>query len=182
VRKVDNENRLILKIQKRRSKHAADLLVRRYYQEIYVYLFRQLGNKDDAMDLAQDIFISALQTIDYYDHRKSTFRTWLYRIATNKVIDFRRKSRPTLLTLDEIEIPDPDDYTLRYQDSDLLKSVEEYVSEFDDSLQTIFRLHIFDDRSFKEIAEMTGMPEPTVKTKYYRLQKKIRKEFSSYET
>jgi len=159
---VDNENRLILKI--------------------YVYLFRQLGNKDDAMDLAQDIFISALQTIDYYDHRKSTFRTWLYRIATNKVIDFRRKSRPTLLTLDEIEIPDPDDYTLRYQDSDLLKSVEEYVSEFDDSLQTIFRLHIFDDRSFKEIAEMTGMPEPTVKTKYYRLQKKIRKEFSSYET
>ena len=93
------------------------------------------------MDLTQDIFISALQTIDYYDHHKSTFRTWLYRIATNKVIDFRRKSRPTILTLDEIEIPDPDDYTLKYQDSDLLRSVEEYVSGFDDSLQTIFRRH-----------------------------------------
>lgn len=174
---MDEENRLILKIQRYRSKRAADLLVRRYYQEIYVYVYRQTNRKEDALDLTQDIFISALQTIGYYDPAISTFRTWLYRIATNKVIDFRRKYKPVILSMDEIEMQDAIDYTLQFQSSQLLKEIEKYVSRFDDLSQMIFRLHIYDDQSFKEISETSGLSESTVKSKFYRLQKRIREEF-----
>lgn len=178
---MNDDNKLILKIQKRRSRHASDLLVRQYYREIYVYVFRQLGNKDDAMDLTQDIFISVLQTIDYYDQNKSTFRTWLYRISTNKVIDFRRKHKPVILSVDEIEIEDTTDFSLRIQQSQSLKLIDDYVSGFDDRTQMIFRLHIYDDQTFREIAEATDMPEASVKTRFYRLQKHIREEFGDYE-
>lgn len=176
---MDEESRLILKIQRHRSKRAADLLVRKYYQEIYVYVYRQTNRKEDALDLTQDIFISALQTIGYYDPVISTFRTWLYRIATNKIIDFRRKYKPVTLSMDEIEIQNTIDYTLQFQNSQLLKEIEKYVSRFDDISQLIFRLHIYDDQSFKEISEISGLSESTVKSKFYRLQKRIREEFGN---
>ena len=178
---MDEDTKTILKIQRYQSRRAADLLVRKYYQEIYVYIYCQIGKKADSLDLTQEIFISALQTIIYYDPEKSTFRTWLYRIATNKVIDFRRKYKPVILSVDEIEIEDTTDYTLQFRHSQLLKQIDDYVSGFDDKSQMIFRLHIYDDQTFKEIAEITEMPEASVKTKFYRLQKHIREEFKDYE-
>ena len=174
---MDPEIRLIRNIQRRRSRKAADLLVRNYYREIYVYVFRQLGNKEDAMDLTQDIFIAVLQSIDRFDSAKGSFRTWLYGIATHKVIDSRRREKPAWLSLDEAEIPDKTDYLEKLRDAELIRQIEEYVSGADETAQMIFRLHLFDEKSFREIAEITGLPEATVKTKYYRLQKKIREEF-----
>lgn len=178
---MDDESRLILKVQEKNSKKAADLLVRKYYKEIYVFVYRQVGNKEDSMDLTQEIFISMLKTIVYFDRSKSSFRTWLYRIATNKVIDHRRRYKPQLLSTDEIEIEDTTDYQTKFQQSEMIRRIEEYVCSFDDTSQQVFRLHIYDDRSFREIGESLSLPEATVKTKYYRLQKKIREEFGDNE-
>lgn len=178
---MDDEKRLILKIQKKSSRSAADTLVRKYYQEIYVYVYRQVGDREDSMDLTQEIFISALQTIQYYDPGKSSFRTWLYRIATNKVIDHRRRYKPELVSIEDQEIVDTEDRELQLHNSQLLKEIEDYVSGTDDQTQMIFRLHIYDERPFREIALSMNLSEATVKTKYYRLQNKIRKEFGEYE-
>lgn len=180
---VKDETGLIRKIQKNASRTAADLLVRKYYQEIYVYVYRQIGNREDAMDLTQEIFISVLSTIRYYDPKKSSFRTWLYRIATNKVIDHRRHNKPIWQSLEdmETEIADPRDAAVEFQNSQLLSDIEDFVSGADDSSQMIFRLHIYDDATFKDIAEVMNLSENTVKTKYYRLQNQIRKEFGDHE-
>ena len=174
---MDGEAGLIRKIQKSGSRRAADLLVRGYYEEIYVYVYRQLGNRDDAMDLTQEIFIAALQSIGSYDSKKSAFRTWIYAVATHKVIDRRRAEHLTLLPLDDDAAQEGLDELARLDNADLIRRIEAYVSGFDETVQTIFRLHIYDERSFREIAESLNMPEASVKTKYYRLQKKIREEF-----
>ena len=71
----------------RRSRQAAERLVERYYNEIYVFVYRQTGHKEDAMDLTQSIFLAILRALSTYDPKKAAFRTWLYRIAANKVID-----------------------------------------------------------------------------------------------
>lgn len=54
---------LIKKIQKKQDRRAADELIRLYYKEIYVYVFKQLSAKETAMDVTQEIFLSMLQTI-----------------------------------------------------------------------------------------------------------------------
>ena len=176
---MDGESGLIRRIQRYGSRKAADLLVRGYYEEIYVYVFRQTGNRDDAMDLTQEIFIAALQSIGGYDSKKSAFRTWLYAIATHKVIDRRRAERVTLLPLEDDTAQEAPDELARLDDAALLRRIEGYVSGFDEETQTVFRLHIYDERSFREIAESLNMPEASVKTKYYRLQKRIREEFGN---
>jgi RNA polymerase sigma-70 factor (ECF subfamily) len=162
---------------RRRNREAADMLVSTYYDEIYVYVCRQTGNRELALDLTQDIFISVLQSIDGYDRKKAAFRTWLYRIATNKIIDCRRKSTRVFLPIEDFELPDDRDLIMRTENQAFLSEIEEYISTLDNDTQKIFRLRVYGEHTFPEIAAITNQPEATVKTRYYRLTSRLRKEF-----
>ena len=94
---MEQEQRWIRRIQRQQSQKDADALVRKYYNEIYAYAYRQVGSRETALDLTQEIFISVLRSLQTYDPSRAAFRTWLYRVATNKVIDFRRRSVPPAL-------------------------------------------------------------------------------------
>lgn len=176
---MDQELKWIKRIQQRQSQKDADRLIRRYYDELYVYVYRQTGNKEDALDLTQEIFISVLRSMGTYRPEKASFRTWLYRIATNKIIDRRRKARPAVLDIENIEIPDEMDYLRKSEYSHLLAEIDAYVSRQDPVSERIFRLRLYQELSFSEIGRMLEMPEATVKTRFYRLCQKIRKEFAN---
>ena len=74
------EQKLIKRIKKKQNKEAANALISYYYKEVYAYVYRQTGNEELAKDLTQDIFIQILQKITIFDHKKASFRTWMYRI------------------------------------------------------------------------------------------------------
>ena len=77
-------------------------------------------------------------------------------------------------------MPDREDFSLQIQNRSQLSQIEEYVSGLDPLLQAVFRLRLYGERSFPEIAVALGEPEATVKTQYYRLLAKLRKEFDPY--
>lgn len=190
------ERRLIRKIKLFGSSKDADTLVRMYYDEIYYFVVRQINDRDAAYDLTQDIFISMLRSISSYREKLASFRTWLYRIAENKVIDFRRRSIRWTVSLDNIYdagtfVPydeasrssghafvDLTDYGDLLSNKQLLADIECYVSRSRTDIQQIFRLHIYGGQTFKEIALALQIPESSVKSKYYRLIDQIRKEFN----
>ncbi|MFC4305298.1 RNA polymerase sigma factor [Cohnella boryungensis] len=180
-----DELRLIKKIQRSGDRSAADELVQYYYDEIYGFVKKQVSNAGVALDLTQEIFISMLRTIGFYDVKRGAgFRTWLYRIATNKVVDWFR-SRAYHMTaktipLDEVEPIDETDFTQQFEDSDFTKKVCAFVGGTSPDTQKIFRLHIFGGYTFSEIAGIEGLPEGSVKSKYYRLINLLRKEFADY--
>ena len=87
---MQSDNHLIRKIKKKQNKEAAGLLIERYYREIYAYTYRQVACKELAMDLTQEIFILVLKGIRAFDEKKGSFRTWIYRIASNKITDYYR--------------------------------------------------------------------------------------------
>ena len=105
--KVLQEQLLISRV-KQRDRRAADKLIQRYYNEIYAYVFRQTGDKEPAMDLTQEIFLAVLQSIGRFDAKKASFRTWLYRIASHKTIDWFRGSSNQRsgkqISLDQIDV------------------------------------------------------------------------------
>lgn len=171
------EQKWIRRIKIFGSKKDADLLVHAYYDEIYRYVCKQLSNNNDTYDLTQEIFISMLHSIKTYKKDQASFRTWLYRIATNKIIDHRRKCSLKLISLDEINVADEIDFTKQIEQADLLMKIEKYISHFLPLVQQIYRLHIYGDFTFTQIAADLDISESTVKSYYYRLQKKIRKEF-----
>ena len=167
-------------MQKHADKDAADTLIRKYYDEIYVYAYRQTSDKHIAMELAQNIFVSMLKAISRYDNQRAGFRTWLYRISTNKIIDYHRSRsvvQNKILNLDDFDIPDEAEFTRQIEIKDLSSRLQDYVGTFDADMQRIFRLKLYGEYTFTEIAKMIEMPEATVKTKYYRILKTLREEF-----
>lgn len=174
---MKQEDKWIRDIQRGGSRQAAERLVELYYNEIYAFVYRQTGQKEDAMDLTQNIFLAVLRAIPSYNPKKAAFRTWLYRIAANKVIDVRRQSRPAATPLDEMEIPVQEDFVSQIHNRDLLERIETYVSSLDPAVQSVFRLRLYGERSFGEIAAALGQSEAAVKSQYYRLLGRIREEF-----
>ncbi len=175
--KEQEEIRWIRNIRLLGSKKDADFLIRSYYDEIYRYVFRQLSGNADTYDLTQEIFISMLRSIKTYKKEQASFRTWLYHIATNKIIDYRRKKVPQMIALDETEATDENDFTQQIVQSELLHKIEAYVSCFPLNVQQVYRLHVYGDFTFEQISLSLDISEGTVKSYYYRLQKKIKKEF-----
>lgn len=177
---MDDENKLISHIQRTGNRKAADEIIRKYYDEIYTYVYKQISDKHMAMDLTQNIFISMLQSISTFDYKKAGFRTWLYRIGTNKIIDYFRKNsaeRKRIADLGEYDIQDQTMFTINIENKELLLRLQDYINSLDVNSQQIFRLKIFAEYTFPQIASVLSLPESTVKSKYYRLLKIIREEF-----
>lgn len=175
------ERQLIYKLQRKLDRCAADELIRKYYREIYVYIFRQIGEKENAMDVTQEVFLGMLQSIWSYDESKSGFRTWLYHIATHKVANYyRAKYRIENSRLDifeEIQVALNQDMEQRIVDSELARQVFIKLAKEDVIIEELFRLRFYGEYTFSELAKILTLSESTVKTKYYTALKKLRKEF-----
>lgn len=182
---LDTELRLIRKIQKSGDRTAADTIIRTYYDEIHRFIRIQTQDNEAALDLTQEVFIIVLKSIGRYDPQKGAcFRTWLYKIATNKTVDhFRSRTArySQTISLDEIQPVDETDFTRRLEDKDFVERVCKYIGSFSVETEKILRLHIFGGYTFFEIAKDLSIPESSVKSKYYRLLNVLRKEFASNE-
>lgn len=190
-----SEKRLLHRIRKRQDKKAADELIRKYYREIYAYVFCQVKDKEPAMDITQDIFLGMLQSIWSYDEAKSGFRTWLYHIAVHKVADYFRsmvnvKAQEANDFWGQADDGDYDTQLLQQADGQpgggtegqavreaLAGQILQRLGHEDLILEELFRLKFYSECTFAEIAEILELPEATVKTKYYTAIKKLRREF-----
>lgn len=173
------EKKWIKQIQKRADEDAANELISAYYKEMYAYVYKQTTNKELAMDLTQEVFISMLQSIDGFDAKKSSFRTWLYKIATYRVVDYYRskyyKYIQAMAPMDEELVDETIDFTLAIEQKQEVEKISELIREFDAFSQQIFRLKLFAEYTFSEIAAVLHEKEATVKTRYYSGLKKIKK-------
>jgi RNA polymerase sigma-70 factor (ECF subfamily) len=175
---------LIRRVQRSGDRAAADALVRMYYDEIFGYVRKQTPSESDALDVTQDTFIGVLRTIGHYNPEGASFRTWLYKIASNKLVDYyRSRSRTPLsepLLMDEAEPIDEADFTQHIQNGDFADRVCAFVGTLPPDTQRIFRLRIWGEQTFAEIAAALEMPDGSVKSRYYRLINTLRKEFADY--
>lgn len=177
---MDREKQWIRKLKKKKDRSAANELVSKYYKEMYRFTYKQTLDEQLSLDLTQEIFICVLKSISNYDEKKASFRTWLYKVATNRLVDYYRsssyKQTQRMETLDEHELVDQHDLTVSLEYKEDFKKVTSLVNQLDAITQHIVRLKLFGEYTFQEIAQAEHMPESTVKTKYYTALKRIRKE------
>lgn len=172
---------LVRKIVLTGSRRSADKLIRRHYDDIYRFVARQMRDKDDALDVTQDVFVAAIRALPSFDVRRASFRTWLCRIAANKVIDWHRsRTRSASLSIDEVGI-DLADARDEYEElvdrswgEDRARRAMELLLELEPRVQAVVRLRVFADNSFAEIAQATQQGEAAAKAQYYRAVKTIR--------
>lgn len=173
-----NENKLIDLLKNKGDKKAAGILVKLYYKEIFSYVFKQTRNEELSKDLTQEIFISMLKSIGGFNEERASFRTWIYKIASNKIIDNYRSTYYKYSTivdeLDEGLIGEGNGIEEGFELKERVNEVMDIVNTLNANLQQIFRLKIFGDMTFSEIGVLLELSESTVKTRYYATVRKIK--------
>jgi RNA polymerase sigma-70 factor (ECF subfamily) len=136
------------------------------------------NDKDAARDLAQDTFISAWEKIASFQHTGS-FKNWIYRIATNKTLNFLEKEK-RMVSSDNLESLqnsiESDSFTpdRRIEQSQMRQSIQEFVDTLPARQKLAFELRFYNELTFEEIAETTGNALGTVKTNYREAIGKLR--------
>ncbi len=150
-------------------------LVRRYQKQVYYLALRLIGDRDEAWDISQEAFLRAYRGIKKF-RGGSTFKTWLYTIATNLIKNqYRSQSRRTMVPLDEREIPiDGDGIEIleRKEMSDLLRKT---ILELPYKQRMTLTLRIYDGLSHREIGEILDCSEGTVKVNFHHAVNNLRK-------
>merc|ERR1711879_510595 len=75
-----------------KDKNAYSLIMDKYHNEIFSYVYNMTGNVEDTEDLLQEIFMKIYKNLNSFNSDKASFRTWMYRIATNHVFNFTKKA------------------------------------------------------------------------------------------
>jgi RNA polymerase sigma-70 factor (ECF subfamily) len=138
---------------------------RTYGPELYGFAVNSLGDRGQAEDLVQEVFTRVWRHADSFDPDRASFRTWLYGIARNAIIDMKRKQsvRPQLAASDpeehEASFDEPLETALmRWQ-------VQAALERLTPEHRQVIRLAHFQGLTLREIAERTGIPLGTVKSR-----------------
>lgn len=177
---MKDELKWIKKIQRNGHEQAANQLISKYYKEMYAFIYKQTLDAELSLDLTQELFISVLKSIQHYDAKKAAFRTWLYKLASNRLVDYYRskyyQQGRNLQPIEDIELEDAYDMTISLEYQEDFEKVASMINQLDASSQQVMRLKRFGEYTFQEIADIEKIPESTVKTRYYATLRKIRKE------
>ena len=179
---MQTDNQLIRRIKKKQDKKAADELIQRYYREIYAFTYRQTGERELALDLAQEIFITVLQGIYAFDEKKAGFRTWAYRVAANRITDYyRSKSYKKEKLQQPLQWETEEEKTVRdlaehMVQKEEIRRIMDIVVSYEREWIRIFQKKCFEEKTFAQIAEEMDLAESTVKTRFYQMLKRIRQE------
>jgi RNA polymerase sigma-70 factor (ECF subfamily) len=162
-----------------------------YSSPIYRLGLRMLGTPQDAEDVLQNTFISALTHIQNFEGR-SSLATWLYRIAANEALMMIRKKKPEV-NLDDVEGGDEDedlkptqfvDWSALPEDELLSgegkKFLDETIRTLPESLRIVFLLRDVEGLSIKETADALNLTETNVKTRLLRARMVLREGLSTY--
>ena len=153
---------------------AFGVLYDRYLDRIYRFIYYKVWNKETAEDITSDVFHKAFQKIDSYDRGKGTFSAWIYRIARNAVIDHYRTVKKTVNIDDAFDIGE-EDRTIEEHDILLnLGRVREFLEKLTARQREIITLRIWEDHSYREIAELIGGTEDSAKMAFSRAMKELR--------
>ena len=154
-------------------------LMTRYKDAIYFMLLKMINNKTDAEDLTIEAFGKAFKNLSQYSPHYA-FSTWLFKIASNNCIDYLRKKRSNVISIDcnfvdekdtepqvqlRDETPDPEENLIRSQKAVLMRTI---VQKLKPRYRTLIELRYFKEYSYEEISEELGLPLGTVKAQLFR--------------
>jgi len=163
------------------EKNSFEELVSRYKNLVYSVVLRMVTDKEDANDLAQEVFIKIYRNLEKYSEEYK-FSTWTIRIATNHVIDWRRKKKYETVSIDDEENTvagglmansgaSPEDEYIADEQSRMLRDL---VAGLPDIYRVPIVLYHEQGLSYQEISEITGEPLSKVKNRIFRGRKLLK--------
>jgi RNA polymerase sigma-70 factor (ECF subfamily) len=155
-----------------------------YVEKIYNYIYYRLGNHHDAEDLTAKVFYRALNHIANYNNKGVPFAAWLYRIAHNLVVNWRRDhSRRQMVALEEVDLSSdrlesPHRAAERANEQELLLAA---IQQLPRERQELLVLKFVERMSNAEIGRVLGRSEGAIKSLYHRTLVSLKELLAEHE-
>jgi RNA polymerase sigma-70 factor (ECF subfamily) len=172
---------------------AYEELVRRYYSKIYGLVYGMLSSREDAEDVTQEVFVKAWKALGHF-REQASFYTWIYRIAVNRAINFRKKrNRRKTIDFDDFD-PDIKQAELYKEFSskgsvlrkmnlgEFQKKMNEALLTLSDKHRAVVIMHDVQGMSHSEIAGVMGCSEGTARSRLFYARKRLQSELAEFES
>jgi RNA polymerase sigma-70 factor (ECF subfamily) len=171
---------------------AFSLLIDDYQQKVFHTCISYVPNKEDAEDIAQEVFLEVYKSIGKFKEN-SKLSTWIYKICTNKCLEFIRKknAKKRLVFMQRIlgnEIPlDKTNFFTEFNHPGILLEHKEQsetiylaINTLPESQKTVFTLAKLDGKTYQEIVEITGKSMSSVESIMFRAKKNLQKKLANF--
>ena len=173
---------------------AFEVLLGRHRKPVFNFILRYVGDRETAEDLLQETFMRVIKGADAYK-RQAKFTTWLYTIARNLCVDqTRRRKHRKHASLDAPMAADDDSGTLldvlpssemasdrKSVNKQLYQRLQGAIGALSEEQREVFLMREFLDMPFKQIADVVGVPENTVKSRMRYALEKLRLDLDEYK-
>jgi RNA polymerase sigma-70 factor (ECF subfamily) len=171
---------------------AFDVLIERYKERLFVYVYNMIGHREDTDDVLMDTFMRAYQNLHRFKGNAS-FSTWLYRIAHNRALDFLRSSKRRRSVIEEgwvvencgmeeggMDVMQLEDKTLQgdvsreVENRELEIKLSECLGKLSNNHRAVVIMHDIQGKSHVEIAEIMGCSVGTVRSRLHYAHLELR--------
>lgn len=177
----DSDLELIEKFQ-RGEEQAFNHLVLKYQKKIYNLVYRMIRNNEDALDLAQEVFVKAYYNLKNFK-RESAFYTWLYRIALNLSFNHaRQKKVRSFVSLFELgdTLPAKNNPVQDLEQNQINQAIDRAILTLPKKQKSVFVLRYYDQMPYRQMSEVLGKTEGSLKASYFQALKKLQKQLKAY--
>jgi len=180
MHKTVNDDIDLVRSVLRGDQSAFQQLVERYQDFVFTICVRVLKSREEAEEIAQDVFIKVYATLGSFEQR-SKFSSWLYTVAYRTALDRarRRKLAITSIDSDDSFLQLMDDISAgpekQLQQRELQQQLQWAIHQLPAQDATIITLFYLQEKSVQEIANICGLTGSNVKTKLFRLRERLRK-------
>jgi RNA polymerase sigma-70 factor, ECF subfamily len=178
------DRELVVRCQRNESR-AFDELVARHQDRVYTAVTRFCGNAEDAADIVQRAFINAFRKIQEFKG-DSAFSTWIYRIAFNQAISFRRENKRNAVSIyqkEDDKVVEPaveSNPTEKLEGEETQKKVQQALEMLEEGDRQIILLKDLQGHSYDEIASIMQIPKGTVRSRLHRARLELKSKLKPY--
>jgi len=177
--KAQKDYELVQRATKNKDQQAFSDLMDKYKDPIYYMLLKMVNNNDDAEDLTLEAFGKAFNRLNQYTPNFA-FSTWLFKIATNNCIDFLRKKKKKVMSIDNrISNSDGEEYMFEIKSDGMtpeqitmndqkIQLMRQYVKKLKPRYEILVEMRYFKEMSYEEISVELNLPLGTVKAQLFR--------------
>ena len=172
----------IVEAVKSGRREGQDLMFGRYAQEVFAMIIRQVSNEQDAEELTQDTFLRAFSHIESYDPQRASLSTWLCRIAYRLTLDFLKRRRPFVVSMEDSEVWQTDisdeqlEAELSTGNEERIQKLELLIDDLPPDERMLLMLHYFENRSLDECSFIMDATPHALANRLYRIRKKLYKQ------
>jgi len=158
------------------KKSAWITLVKRYEKPIYNYCLRMVSNREDAMDLMQDVFVAVFRNLASF-RGDSPFKGWLFKIAHYRCIEYYRRKKP-MQSLDDVPEQEEEDTQAcpeqQFSSGQQSNEVKMALNKLPINQKLVVELKFFQQATFEDISKQLGISVNTAKSRLYSALDKLK--------